>query len=209
LSGIDTDADTLTMQDVLMRDTDVKKAILPIKKAKDDWTFDIVPATVDMVGLSHTAKISKMKKTIASLRDSYDFIFLDVNPSPDWRHALTLSVLDGVCIVMKPDILSLEANRGIFDSIEEVQESTNQDLKVLGFVLNYYDSRTRLGSSVAKKAEQMAEYYDTKVFDTAVRGAVAMSESALYRVGVTEYAPKSTVADDVRSLTDEIIKAVA
>ena len=204
LAGVKTDSKTKTMEDILIKDEDPKECILSV--VKNTGKIDMIPATVQMAALSSTAKISKMKKAVKILKNDYDYIFLDVNPSPDWRHALSLSVLDGVCIVMLPDILSLEANRGIFDSIEEVQEGVNTDLKITGLILNQFDNRTKLARAVTDKAQQMAEYCGSVLFDSTVRKAVAMSESAAAHEGVTKYAPRSAVADDVRRLTDEIIK---
>lgn len=205
LAGVATDSHTKTMEDILLRDEDATECVVRVNSL-GTGCLDMIPATVQMAALSSTAKISKMKKVLRSLAQKYDYVFLDVNPSPDWRHALTLSVLDGVCIVMLPDILSLEANKGIFDSIEEVQESTNQELKVLGFVLNEFDNRTRLSRAVIEKAQQMAEYCNTHLFETKIRKAVTFSESAATHEGVTAYAPKSAIAEDIRNLTRELVQ---
>lgn len=203
LSGVKTDDSTSTMSDVLLRGVPIRDAILPLPKA-GDMKLDIVPATVAMAIIPQTAKIRTMKKVVQEIRDDYDYVFLDVNPSPDWRHALTMSVLDGVVVVMRPDVLSLEANHGIFDSIEEIQESMNPGMKVYGFILNCFDPRTRLGAAVVSKAEEMAEFYGTKLFDTKIRNAVVFSESAISKMGVTDYAPKSSVAEDIRLFVTEL-----
>lgn len=204
LAGLKTDKDTKTVEDVLMRDADPKDCVMPVQ-VFEGGVLDMVPATVQMAALPSTAKISKMKKMIRSLSADYDYVFLDVNPSPDWRHALTLSVLDGVAVVMLPDILSLEANRGIFDSIEEIREGTNTGLTVIGFVLNQFDSRTRLSRAVTEKAAEMAEHCGAELFETRIRKAVALAESAAAHKGVTEYAPKSGVAQDISRLADELM----
>lgn len=204
LAGIKTDAATKTMEDVLLRGVDPSECIVNVYQSEDGY-LDVIPASLQMVNIPSTAKISTMKKTIQSLRGGYDYIFLDVNPSPDWRHALTLSVLDGVCVLMLPDILSLEANRGIFDSIEEIQAGVNPNLKIVGFILNQFDNRTRLAKAVREKADQMAQACGSQVFDASVRKTVVLSESAAAHKGVTYYAPNSAVAEDVRSLTNEII----
>lgn len=203
LAGVSTNDSTNTMSDVLLRGVSIRETIVPLPKA-DGMKLDIVPATVAMAVIPQTAKVRNMKRAISEIRDEYDYVFLDVNPSPDWRHALTMSVLDGIVVVMRPDVLSLEANNGIFDSIDEVRESMNPGMSVFGFVLNCFDPRTRLGAAVVSKAKEMAEYYGTKLFDTKIRNAVVFSESAISRTGVTDYAPKSAVADDIRAFVNEL-----
>lgn len=208
LAGVKTDEmSTKTVADILMRDADPAECI---ESVTGDLAgrLDLIPATVQMAALPSTAKISKMKKTMRALAGKYDYVFLDVNPSPDWRHALTLSVLDGICIVMLPDIVSLEANRGIFDSIEEVREGTNTGLQILGFVLNQFDTRTRLSRAVVDKAAEMADLCGSSMLQTKVRKTVVMPESATAHVGVTAYAPKAPVADDIRQLADELMARI-
>lgn len=202
LSGLVTDAQSRTMADVLLRGWDIGEAVLNLPESPGG-NLSLIPATVSMADTLAAAKVSRMKKVIRQVSGDYDYVFLDVNPSPDWKHALTLSVLDAVCVVMLPDVLSLEANRGIIDSIEEVQEGINPGLKTAGFVFNLYDGRTNLSREVLKKADAMAEYMGTSVFEAKLRKAVVMGESAFAHKGITGYAPSSGIAEDVRAFTKE------
>lgn len=201
LSGVETNDDTLTMYDVLLRNKDADDAVL---RVSDELELFIIPSTNAVADTMTTAKISRMKKVIQGLRGEYDYIFFDVNPSPDWKHALTLSVSDYVGIVMLPDVLSLEANMGIVDSIEEVQANSNSNLKVLGIIMNQFNTQTNLAKAVEDKASAMAEHLQTSVLKSKIRKAVAMGESASAHVGITAYAGRSDIANDVRSLTCEI-----
>lgn len=203
LTGTKTDASTKTMNDVLLHDVAMKEAVVPVE-TDTDMRLDLIPATTVMADAMTTAKLSRMKKAVASLKRTYDYIFLDVNPSPDWKHALTLSVLDGVVIVMLPDVLSLEANMGIVESIDEIREGVNPKLKVMGILLNQYNSWTNLAKTVEENAQKMADQLQTEVFQTKVRKAVAVGESVSSHKGITAYAKKSMVAGDVRALADEI-----
>lgn len=196
ISGVETDDSTATMNDVLLHNVDVKKSVLQVN-SESELPLYIIPANTTMADAMTTAKISKIKKVVKELKDEFDYIFFDVNPAPDWKHALTLSVVDYVGIVMLPDVLSLEANVGIVDSITEIKDGVNPGLKVMGIILNQYNSRTNLGKAVQANAEKMAEYLDTKVFDTKIRKAVVMGESVSSHKGVTSYAPKSDVAGDI------------
>lgn len=201
LSGVETNDDTLTMYDVLLRNKDADDAVLHVS---DELELFIIPSTNAVADTMTTAKISRMKKVIQELRSEYDYIFFDVNPSPDWKHALTLSVSDYVGIVMLPDVLSLEANMGIVDSIEEVQANSNSNLKVLGIIMNQFNTQTNLAKAVEDKASAMAEHLQTSVLKSKIRKAVAMGESASAHVGITAYAGRSDIANDIKSLTCEI-----
>lgn len=201
LSGVETNDDTLTMYDILLRNKDADDAVL---RVSDELELFIIPSTNAVADTMTTAKISRMKKVIQELRSEYDYIFFDVNPSPDWKHALTLSVSDYVGIVMLPDVLSLEANMGIVDSIEEVQANSNSNLKVLGIIMNQFNTQTNLAKAVEDKASAMAEHLQTSVLKSKIRKAVVMGESASAHVGITAYAGRSDIANDIKSLTCEI-----
>lgn len=201
LSGVETNDDTLTMYDILLRNKNADDAVL---RVSNELELYVIPSTNAVADAMTTAKISRMKKVIQELRSEYDYIFFDVNPSPDWKHALTLSVSDYVGIVMLPDVLSLEANMGIVDSIEEVQANSNSNLKVLGIIMNQFNTQTNLAKAVEDKASAMAEHLQTSVLKSKIRKAVAMGESASAHVGITAYAGRSDIANDIKSLTCEI-----
>ena len=201
--GVEKQEDTLTMFNVLLGGKDMNDAIVNVRD-----NLDIVPATSVTASLSQEAKIGRMKRALNAQRENYDFIFIDVNPTPNWSHVLALSSADYCMIPMLPDITSLEANRGIAESIDEVRETTNENLKVLGLVFNKNNNNTNLSKGVAKSADAMAMALDTKVFNTRVRNAVVLSENVVIHAGITDYSPDSNAAKDIISLTDEILSEV-
>lgn len=205
LAGVETGDDTKTMNDVLLHNTSIKDAIV---RVHPELSLDLVPATMAMAEPMITAKVSRIKKVVKEIRNQYDYIFFDVNPSPDTKHALTLAVTDYVGIVMLPDVLSLEANLGVIESIQEIQDGVNVNLQILGIILNQYNTQTNMSKAVMKKVLQMAEALDTKVLEQKVRKAVVVGESAVAHQGVTGYAPKSAVAADMEALTKEIQQEV-
>lgn len=201
--GVKKENNMPTMFDVLQIGLNITDAIIKIKD-----NIDVIPATVNVANLTQTAKISRMKKAIEEVRDKYDYIFIDVSPKPDWSHVLALSCSDYIIIPMLPDITSLEANNGIKESVEEIQESTNPNLKVLGILFNKNDNRTNLSKSVSAVAEKMAALLNTKVLNTKIRNAVALGETVSSHIGVTEYDPKSKAAKDIIAVTKEIKQEV-
>lgn len=195
--------DMQTMADVFKKDISIKTLIHTVKD-----NLDLIPANADMANIGMEAKVVKFRKAIAEISESYDYIFIDVNPAPGWSHYLSLSVSDYALIVMLPDIASLEGNKGILETIEEIQGTNNPGLKILGFLFNKNNNRTVLAKQVFDAAEGMAEEYQTKLFDIKIRNAVVLSENLITHEGVTDYAPTSSAADDIRDLADELEREV-
>lgn len=202
-AGLTNSDDMLTIADVFKSEVSIGETI---KRRKEN--LYLIPADTRVSNLDMTAKVSKFRKAIAEIKDEFDFIFIDVNPTPGWSHYLSLSVSDYAIIVMLPDIASLEANRGILETIEEIQDTTNPALKIMGILFNKNNSRTVLAKQVFDAAEAMAHKMDSKIFDVKIRNAVALSENILSHEGITDYDPKSAAADDIRLLVDEILKGV-
>lgn len=199
--GVKKPVDLITIADVLKKGKPINEAIKEVKK-----NLHIVPATVDVADISQIVKAKKMKDSLREVADIYDYIFIDVNPSPDWRHYLALSACDYALIIMLPDITSLESDNGIVESIEEVKETSNPNLKVLGIVFNKNEERSNMGKEVKRLTEKFAVMMNTKVFQSKVRNAVSLGELAYAHVGITDYDSKSAAADDVRSLVKELVK---
>lgn len=200
-TGVRKTDDMYTVVDVIQSGRcEMRDAIQSVKER-----LDILPANFSVADLGQRAKISGFKKAIDMVKNDYDYIFIDVNPSPTWSHVLSLSVATDCIIVMLPDITSLEADVGIIESIDEIKQTTNPGLSVLGILFNKNSNRTNLAKAVSEKAEKMAVELQTKVFESKIRNAVAMSENVLQHIGITDYSPKSLVAEDIRSLADEIM----
>lgn len=188
-----------TMHHVLLENKSIHAAVKNIKDG-----LDLIPANYILSTLSPAAKISTFKKSLQSISGAYDYILIDVNPTPNWTHSLALSCTDHIIIPMLPDITSLEANLGICESIAEVKDTTNPNLNVLGMVFNKYAGRINLAKQVTEIANGIASRLETTVFSTTIRNAVSLSENVYFHQGITDYDPKSGVAEDIRNLIIEM-----
>ena len=197
--GIDKTQDIHTLDSVFKGENTMNDVIVNVRE-----NLYIIPADNTMVNIGMEAKVSTFRRALNGISDDYDYIMIDVNPSPGWSHYLSLSVADYAVVVMLPDIASLEGNDGVFDSIDEIRETTNDKLKVLGILFNKCSSRTVLARQVIEVARAMAENADSSLFDSKIRNAIVLSENISQKVGITDYAPKSDAAGDIRNFADEI-----
>lgn len=201
--GVNKDAKLATMHNVLMQDEPITNCIVTVRE-----NLGLIPANNMVANIPNQAKIPTMLKAVKEARELYDYIFIDVNPSPNWNHVLALAATDFCIIPMLPDVASLEGNKGIIESIEQMQAFGNNNLKVLGLLINKNNNTTNLSKTVANVANEVAKKMNTKVFRTKVRNGVAMSENVYLHIGVTEYKPKEKISQDIRDLADEIEEEV-
>lgn len=201
--GIKKDESLLTTYDVLVRGKAANEAIKAVKE-----NLDLLPATSEISQINQTARTKTIKSVINELRSEYDFIFIDAPGSTNWGQFLALSASDYSLIPMLPDMTSIDANKGIIDTIEEVREVANANLKVLGILFNKNENRTNLSKTVKSITQKIAVKMDTTVFENAIRSATVMGEAYAMHKGITDYKPKSDVADDVRQVTEEFLRRV-
>ena len=219
--GIEKTDNLKTMMDVLDQEEKVENVILNVKK-----NLDLIPADVSIAQLGtrqHIMKyankygtewvkqnyneemFSNMTDALDILKKKYDYIFVDVNPTPNFAHLLCLCGIDYVTVVMLPDAASLEGDKGTEESIRNVIEyEVNPNIKVLGILFNRNTNRTNLAKEVKKAAEVYAERLNTKVFESSIRQSVVMGECVAAHKGITEYAPKSMASADIKMVVKEM-----
>lgn len=202
-SGVPRTDNMKTIVDVLKSGISLRDAVVTVKE-----NLDIIPANMAVVEIGMDAKVSRFRSELKASKDKYDYVFLDVNPSPGWGHYLSLSVSDYAVVIMLPDIASLEGNSGILESIAEIQETTNTKLKIAGILFNRNNDRTNLGKQVQEVAERMAAGAETIIFKTKIPQAVSLSECVASHIGITEYDPGSRAAESVKDFSAELERGV-
>lgn len=199
------DRDNLsTLKDVLMGNIELKKSII---KVNDN--IDIIPGNVGLIEIDKSITINKVKDLLNKLELEYDYIFIDVSPTPTRIHILTTGVSNYIIIPMLADVATLEANKGIIETYSIVKnQGLNKDLKILGIVFNKYNNRTSLSKQVVEITEKIAKQLDTSVLNTKIRNNIALSENVNEHIGITDYKAKCNGAYDIISLTSEILTRV-
>mgnify|MGYP002583957859 CR=1 FL=1 len=197
-AGIEKDEALATVMDVLKNRKTITDVEIEIKE--NLW---LVPADVHAADMGMDIKLTVFRRALEEVKDRFDFIFIDVNPTPGRGHYLALSVSDYAVVVMLPDIASLEGNCGILDSIEEIQETTNDNLQIAGILFNR-NSSTKLSKRTHQVAMDMAEGADTAIFNVKIPQAVSLGECVAYHKGITDFDSKSKAAEAIRNFVCEL-----
>ncbi len=197
-----TRADIMTIIDVFRGKATIEDVIIPVQ-----INLDIIPANVDVANLSQIDKISTFKENIKKLKEVYDYIMIDVTPSPTWAHLLALSSPGQQVIpIINADAASLKALVSLNTSVQEVLETTNPTAEYLGIIVNRFDGRTNISKEIVSKASSIAEQLGTSLFKTRIRQSVTLGEQTISHASIFDYAPGSSAAKDYENLGKEIIE---
>jgi chromosome partitioning protein len=171
--------------------------------------LDLVPSTRDLVGaeielVEAENRESVLRRALASVRDSYDYILIDCPPSLGLLTLNTLTAADSVLIPIQCEFYALEGLSQLLNTVRLVQKGLNPALDIEGVLLTMYDRRLNLSKQVAAEAR---EYFGTKVYRTAIPRNVRLAEAPSFGRPIVLYDVLSTGAQSYLSLAREVLES--
>lgn len=148
----------------------------------------------------------RVKDALEKIKADFDLIFIDTPPTLGLLTVNALVAGTEVIIPIQSSYFAMEGTDNLLDTIEKIQRRTNPSLDVLGVVVTMYDRRTVLGRDIVDKIRQA---FGKKVFETVITLNVRLEESPAYKEPIFTFAPKSSGAEQYKSLSLEVLKRVS
>lgn len=157
-----------------------------------------------MTELSALDKVYKLSKVLKEIKDLYDYVIIDTPPalSPLTINALVAS--NSVIIPVQADSFSMQGAEALAETIKGIRE-VNESLEMSGILIVRYKGRAGLAQHMNKKFEDFAKIFETRVFETKIRDAIAIQESQLARTNIFDYDSNCNVALDYANFVKEFI----
>jgi chromosome partitioning protein len=203
-SGIDIVNHSPSVYDVLIGRHDAKEAIINTYMPFLDLlpsNINLVGAEVEMVGLEDRELV--FKKTIAPLKELYEYIIIDCPPSLGLLTLNSLTASDSVLIPVQCEYFALEGLGQLLNTINLVKKHFNKNLEIEGVVLTMFDTRLRLSHQVA---DEVKKYFGKKVFDTVINRNVRISEAPSFGKPIILYDAISSGSRNYMSLASELLE---
>lgn len=205
-SGVGIDKTTLekTIYDVLINGRNPAECIIDTNREN----LFIIPSSVQLAGaeieLTEMNKRElKLRECIDSVKNEYDYVFIDCPPSLGLLSINALSAVDSVLIPIQCEYYALEGVSQLMNTIKLVKKSLNPDLDIEGVVLSMFDGRTNLSIQVV---DEVKKYFRGKVYTTMIPRNVRLAEAPSYGMSIIEYDIKSKGAESYMDLADEFIE---
>ena len=193
-----------SIYNVLVDDLDMASTIKPtmIKNLK------VCPANINLAGaeielVSMVSRETRLKNAIESVKDGYDYIFIDCPPSLGLITLNSFTASDSVLVPIQCEYYALEGLGQLINTINLVKKHLNSAIEVEGVVLTMFDSRTNLSAQVGEEVEK---YFGNKVFQTIIPRNIRLSEAPSHALPINLYAPESKGADTYQRLAKELIE---
>lgn len=168
----------------------------------------VVPAAQSLSGaavelMETERRAHRLKIQILSVKDDFDYIFIDCPPTLDLITINALAASDSVLIPIQCEFLSLEGLAELLETVKRVRKSYNSKLEIEGILFTMYVKRYNLTAQVA---EEVKKHFGEQVFSTVIPRNIAISEAPSFGEPVAYYAPKSKGAKAYEELASELIK---
>lgn len=189
--------------------TEIRKCV---KKTKFK-NLSIIPSTINLAGVDvefvrhmiedpQFRQNEQLKEKLSEIKENYDFIIIDCQPSLGIGTMNALVASDSVIIPVQCEFLALEGIAQLLNSIIMIQNSMNKDLRIEGVLLTMYDGRTKIAYEVV---ENIRGYFKDKVFETIIPRLVRLVEAPSHGKPINEYDPTSRACEAYANLAKEVI----
>ncbi len=165
--------------------------------------INLTGASVELINLESREYF--LKKSIESINDSYDYIFIDCPPSLGILTLNGLVAANYVLIPLQCEYFALEGLSLLLKTIQKVQVELNPQLKIGGILFTMYDKRTNLAHEVV---QEVTSYFKNKVFRTIIPRNVKISEAPSFSKPINLYDRDCIGAKSYEQLAEEVIENV-
>lgn len=169
--------------------------------------LDIIPSNVDLaaaeislVSMPQREKI--LKNILEPLKEVYDFIMIDCQPSLGLLTVNALTASDSVIIPMQCEFYALDGLTQLMNTIRLVKFHLNPNLDVEGVVRTMKDNRSNLINQVS---QEILKFFKNKVFSTYIPRNIRLAEAPSHGLPIVLYDPSSKGAEAYLSLAEEFL----
>lgn len=139
----------------------------------------------------------RLKNALESVKNNYDYIFIDCPPSLGMLTINALTASDGVIVPMQCEYFSLEGLTQILSTVKQVKRLYNPDLSLTGILITMHNGRLNLSVQVL---DELKKHYADKLFSTPISRNVRLSEAPSFGMPIQyydKYSKGSSAYDDI------------
>lgn len=203
-SGVDKYQVDSTAYELLVEDAPFDQVVC----RKTTGHYDLIAANGDVTAaeiklMEVLAREVRLKNALASVRDNYDFIFIDCPPSLNLLTINAMAAADSVLVPMQCEYFALEGLTALMDTISKLAAVVNDNLKIEGILRTMYDPRNRLANEVS---DQLKKHFGSKVYRTVIPRNVRLAEAPSHGKPAMYYDKQSAGAKAYLALAGEMLR---
>ncbi len=158
-------------------------------------SMPLAAAELELADLENRA--FRLKNALESVKNDYDYIFIDCPPSLGMLTINALTASDGVIVPMQCEYFSLEGLTQILSTVKQVKRLYNPQLSLTGILITMHNGRLNLSVQVL---DELKKHYADKLFSTPVSRNVRLCEAPSFGMPIQyydKYSKGSSAYDDI------------
>ncbi len=195
-----------TIYDVIIGRCNVEDAIIKTKFKN----LSVIPSNIELAGaevelpeLEDGTNFTKI--ALDSIKDDYDYIFIDCPPSLGMLTVKALSVSDGIVVPMQCEFYSLEGMSQLLNTVKKIKNLYNPGLQIVGILLTMYNGRLTLTNQVVA---ELKKYYADKLFKVPISRTVRISEAPGYGEPICYHDPYGKGSLEYAAVAKELMMRI-
>ena len=172
----------------------------------DFENLDIMPANIDLSAaevqlVTEVGREQVLAGVLRQVKDEYDVIIIDCQPSLGLLTENALTAADGVIIPVAAEFFALRGVALLMQSIEKVQSRINPSLEVYGVLVTMFTHTLHCDEVL----QRIYEAFQGKVFHSVISRSIKLPDSTVAAAPITIYAPNHKTAKEYREVARELI----
>lgn len=148
-------------------------------------TIDLSAAEIELFSMKN--RDSQLKVALEEL--DFNYIFVDCPPGFGFININALNASNKIIIPLQCEFYALEGLAQLFNTIQSVKNTINENLIISGILLTMYDRRNSLSAIIA---DDVKTHFKSLVFDTVIPRNVKISEASSHGKPALLYDMKSS-----------------
>ena len=202
--GFDYNNREFSIYNVLNNNNDINDCVQKTKIPNLDIilaTTDLAVSEIELANIDNREYI--LKNSLKSIKNDYDYIFIDCPPSLGMLTVNALCASNGIIVPLQCEFFALEGLTHLLDTIDRIKDNYNSNLKIDGIVLTMYDKRNKLTEDVEKDVRNC--FGDT-VYKTVIPRNIRLSEASSHGIPAILYDSNCSGSIAYMNLVKEIVK---
>ena len=192
--------------ELLLGNADIEECIIPQAFKKHlsliPSTINLAAAEIELIGIQEKEYL--LRNALSSIKDRYDYVFIDCPPSLNVLTINSLCAGQSVLIPIQCEYYALEGLSQLLHTVRLVTERLNSDMGIEGIVFTMYDSRTNLSQEVVQNVKDNIS--DIYIFKTVIPRNIRLAEAPSFGMPIIRYDAKSAGAESYMKLAKELLR---
>ena len=203
-SGLGFDINQKGIYECITGQCKAEEVILASSDVKNLWvlpsSIELVAADTELPTMENSHYV--IKNIIDSIKDKFDYIFIDCSPSLGFTTVNILTAADSILIPVQCEYLALEGLSKLLNTYTRIKGGLNPKLEIEGFVMTMY-MRNKLNNQVVT---EVREYFGELAYQTIIQRNVRLGEAPSHGKPIMLYDAAAVGAVAYLTLAKEFLK---